>query len=301
MYCTRCGQKLPTWARFCSACGSPVAGADGGSPTLSGGATLGPSPTLSGGATLGPSPTLSGGATLGPSPTLSGGQTLTVGGFVRVRGGRFRAGSPPGERGRWPDETLREQAVDDFLLMATPVTRGAWRARMGEPPGAGADDLPVAGVSWEAARSYCDALSREQGLTPFYREGGDGFRLPREAEWEYACRAGSATPFWWGEPMRPERAPHDARFPLSGSPRSALPSPRPVGALVPNPWGLRGMHGGVWEWCEDLYEGGPERVARGGSWGSPAELCRAAARGRFAPEHAGPTVGLRLARDLSLR
>jgi formylglycine-generating enzyme required for sulfatase activity len=155
-----------------------------------------------------------------------------------------------------------------------------------DPKFAASERQPVVRVSWNDADTFCARLSAGTGRP---------YRLPTEAEWEYACRAGTTTPFWFGAVLTPELANFETA-------RRCVTLP--VGSLgAANPFGLLDMHGNVWEWCQDRwnsnYEGAPAdgsawnvgadsrtRVLRGGSWASPAAFCRAAARS-FAGE---PTV-----------
>ncbi len=143
------------------------------------------------------------------------------------------------------------------------------------------DAFPIVGISWDDARAYVAWLSKASGAS---------YRLPSEAEWEYACRAGSVTPFWWGSSISPHQANYDGNYTYEGGGSRGEYRKRTVPAkhFDANPWGLYQVHGNVWEWCEDLWhdsyadkpgslkasgaawttgDGGP-RVLRGGSWGS---------------------------------
>jgi len=161
----------------------------------------------------------------------------------------------------------------------------------------GADDRPVVGVSWWDAVRFCNAWSVRAGLAPAYRIDGeavawdttaDGYRLPTEAEWEYACRAGSTGPrygtldeiAWYRENSADRR--------------------RPVGGKQPNAWGLYDMLGNVWEWCWDIYDAevyGSYRVLRGGGWFDEHWSCRASVRRRSHPTFQIDDVGFRIARS----
>jgi formylglycine-generating enzyme required for sulfatase activity len=161
------------------------------------------------------------------------------------------------------------------------------------------DDNPVEQVRWTQAVRYCNARSRAGKLRPCYDEqtwacdfSADGYRLPTEAEWEYACRAGTRTAYWFGDD--PQKLGSFAWF--RGN---AAKTTHPVGAKPANPWNLRDMYGNVAEWCndyyaEDYYQASPaqdprgpghgvKRVIRGGSWNSRPELCTSAARAADAP------------------
>ena len=206
-----------------------------------------------------------------------------------------------------------------FYLAIHPVTRGQYRAITGQSPGkfSGSDDLPVEGVSWFSALGFCNALSQRENLPPFYEIvswdpdevyvpdwNGPGYRLPTEAEWEYACRAGSKTRYPFGDERRlGEHAWYDHN---SGK------KTHPVGLKTPNGFGLFDMLGNVEEWCWDSYDpayyiGSPEhdprgpswtlkRVMRGGCWGSSAGGCRSAHRDWNAPDGLAYYLGLRVAR-----
>lgn len=210
--------------------------------------------------------------------------------LVDVPGGAFMMGSPLGELGRVHDEMLHSVTLSPFALGATPVTRAEY-ARF--DPGYqchGSDAHPVTGLSWYAARLYA---------------AWAGCRLPSEAEWEYACRAGTTTRFWSGN--------HESQLAQVGwYMENAHGQVRSVGAKPANPFGLHDMHGNVWEWCADWhgpYEpadhhdplgppAGKARVYRGGSvWLAPRRA-RSAYRGRSGPGFGNGLLGFRLARDI---
>ncbi|MFZ4525876.1 MAG: formylglycine-generating enzyme family protein [Chlorobium sp.] len=168
------------------------------------------------------------------------------------------------------------------------------------------ENHPVVGVSWNDADSYCKWRS---GKTQ------QKFRLPTEAEWEYACRAGTSTPFNTGENLTTDQANYDGNNPYNNNPKGKYRSiPVAVDSFAPNPWGLYNMHGNVWEWCSDWYgdkyydeckakgvvenpEGpvtGSNRVLRGGGWDGHAGRCRSAIRNGVSPVHRFNFVGFRL-------
>ncbi|WP_039820288.1 formylglycine-generating enzyme family protein [Nocardiopsis halophila] len=198
-------------------------------------------------------------------------------------------------RTRWPVD------VAPFLLSAAPVTQEFYAQVTGERPGGfqGAR-LPVEGVSWTDAVRFCAALSEHEGLRPAYRlrpdgsgaewdPGADGYRLPTEAEWEHACRAGTTGPRY-GElgAIAWYRENSGGRI-------------RPVGGRRPNAWGLYDMLGNAWEWCWDLYDPqvyGPYRVLRGGGWADAHWSCRASVRRRSHPAFRIDDVGFRIARSV---
>ncbi|MFD5162502.1 formylglycine-generating enzyme family protein [Streptomyces hawaiiensis] len=189
--------------------------------------------------------------------------------------------------------------VAAFRLSAFPVTQ-AWYAEVtgARPSAACGDRLPVEGVSWWDAVRFCNALSVREGLTPAYavRPGtgsadwdttADGYRLPTEAEWEHACRAGGTGPRY---------GPLDEIAWYRGNSADAI---HPVGGRRPNTWGLYDMLGNVWDWCWDLYDPevyGTYRVLRGGGWSDEHWSCRASVRRRSHPTFRIDDVGFRVAR-----
>ncbi|WTD63971.1 formylglycine-generating enzyme family protein [Micromonospora sp. NBC_01638] len=190
--------------------------------------------------------------------------------------------------------------VEPFQIGAFPVTQAEYARVVGERPSAvHGDRLPVEGVSWWDAVRFCNALSQREGLAPAYQFDGDGegvewdrsadgYRLPTEAEWEYACRAGSTGPRYgpldeiaWYRDNSGERV-HE------------------VGGRQPNAWGLYDMLGNVWDWCWDIYDAevyGTYRVLRGGGWFDEHWSCRASVRRRSHPTYAIDDVGFRIARS----
>lgn len=226
---------------------------------------------------------------------------LTTGVFlewVQVPHGSFTMGST---RGLPLERPTREVMVHrPFYLGKYPITQSQWMAVMGSNPSQslGGDWAPVDNISWDDAVGFCGALSRVIGKET---------RLPTEAEWEYACRAGTASEFFFGDDQNALR--DYAWFDLNSGPTTHA-----VGGLRPNPWGLYDMAGNVWEWCADVwhsdYDGAPcdgsawaedgatqpRRVLRGGSWNYDAYRCRCAYRSRewrhFATDHFGFRVVL---------
>lgn len=215
--------------------------------------------------------------------------------LVRIPAGEFVMGSPPGEplreaqEGRHPVQLTRA-----FLLGRTEVTQAQWERVMGTRPSHFATcgpDCPVENVNYLEVELFLQRLNA--------RAGG-GFRLPSEAEWEYACRAGSTGAYASGDTLTRQQANFGGTGPL------------PVGSFPANAWGLADMHGNVWEWCADWhcpYGDGPavdpvgrcasdKRVIRGGSWAFEADSARCALRYTHRPVDRGPSLGFRVARDV---
>jgi formylglycine-generating enzyme required for sulfatase activity len=220
--------------------------------------------------------------------------------LVLIPAGEFTMGTPASEAERGGDEVPhRRQIRQPFYLGANEVTQAQWRKVMGSNPSAfRGDDLPVEQVSWEDCQQFLTKV-------------GGGLRLPSEAEWEYACRAGTTTPFAFGTTIMPAQVNYDGNYPY-GRASKGLYRERTVaaGSLPSNAWGLHEMHGNVMEWCQDGYEAYPgsgteeparaagARVLRGGGWSGHAIFCRAASRLRSVPGDRSNFVGLRLARTL---
>jgi formylglycine-generating enzyme required for sulfatase activity len=204
-------------------------------------------------------------------------------------------------------EAPRHQVtVPGFYMGRYEVTQAQWKAVMGGLPDVGfkGDDLPVERVSWNEAVEFCKKLTAKTG-----RE----YRLPTEAEWEYAARAGQPTPFAFGPTITPDIVNYNGEYPYGAAAKGAnLQKTVPVGSLgVANAWGLFDLHGNVWEWCEDIwhesYQGAPtngsawlggrdssRRVLRGGSWNGNGRYCRAAGRSRVGPGVRNLNLGLRV-------
>ncbi|MGH8552551.1 MAG: formylglycine-generating enzyme family protein, partial [Methylococcales bacterium] len=194
-----------------------------------------------------------------------------------------------------------------FWLADTACTQALWEAVMGENPSRlQGTDRPVERVSWEDAQSFIEKLKADLR--------GPALRLPSEAEWEYACRAGSTTPFWFGRNITPEQVNYNGNYPYAGGKKGKYREETvAVKSLPANRWGLYEMHGNVWEWCQDWYgeydaeavidpagpAGGEARVLRGGGWINFARLARSACRSRDQPGYRDFDAGFRLARGQS--
>ena len=225
--------------------------------------------------------------------------------FAWIPPGTFLMGSPESEAERFEDEVQhRVTLLRGFYLGIHAVTQAQWQAVMGNNPSYfKAENRPVEQVSWEDCQEYLTKLSQRDGKR---------YGLPTEAEWEYACRAGTTTPFHFGETISTEQANYNGNYPYNeGAKGMYRKRTTPVGSFPPNAWGLFDMHGNVWEWCQDAYKPYEDlttkntletenmdenaRVLRGGSWGISAWGCRAAYRGRVAPGDRGIDDGFRVA------
>jgi len=223
--------------------------------------------------------------------------------FVLIPAGEFDMGSPDDEEGRFDEEgpVHRVKISKPFYLGKYVVTQRQWKEVRGKNPSqfGGCDDCPVENVSWDDLRGFIKRLNK--------KEGTDKYRLPTEAEWEYAARAGTRTRYSFGddESMLGEYGWYD---------ENAGEKTRPVGQKKPNPWGLYDVHGNVWEWVQDRwhenYDGAPldgsawesggsgRRIQRGGGWHTSARRCRSANRIGYSPEIRFYNIGVRLVMSL---
>ncbi|MCF8216109.1 MAG: formylglycine-generating enzyme family protein [Chlorobium sp.] len=261
--------------------------------------------------------------------------------FVYVKGGSFEMGSADNEVDRTEPETQHTVKISDLFVCKYAVTVTEfkrfidesnhrtdaekanssrifdgrewqdkaginWRHGVsGNEREEGEYNHPVLHVSWNDAVAYCEWLSKKHRRT---------FRLPTEAEWEYACRAGTTTPFNTGENITTDQANYNGNYPYRNNKKGAFrKNTVPVDSLKPNKWGLYNMHGNVWEWCSDWYgekyydeclakgsvdnpagpETGSNRVIRGGSWFNYAGLCRSSYRSCYTPDGRNDDVGFR--------
>ena len=227
--------------------------------------------------------------------------------LVLIPKGTFMMGSPETEEGHNEDETQHEVTIiKDYYLGVTQVTQGQYEKVMGTNPSRFQDveiigsstNYPVECVSWEDAVEFCEKLSDllEE------KKAGRVYRLPTEAEWEYACRAGSETAYSFGEST--ESLGDYAWFFDNSEDQT-----HPVGEKKPNAWGLYDMQGNVWEWCSDWYDEYPKgavsdptgpkegsyRVLRGGSWRFEAAFCGSGNRFWYVPSYRRDSLGFRLA------
>jgi len=227
--------------------------------------------------------------------------------LVLIPKGTFQMGSPIEEkRVSYHEEQHQVTISKDYYLGVTEVTQGQYEKVMGINPSyfqsekikGSSSDHPVEQVSWEDAVEFCKKLSD----LPEEKQAGRVYRLPTEAEWEYACRAGSKTNFSFGESSK---SLGDYAWFIENSNGQT----HPVGEKKANAWGLYDMHGNVWEWCSDWFgdypkgavsdpvgpREGSRRVDRGGSWLSEAAFCRSAYRSRLIPSYRDYILGFRLA------
>ena len=255
-------------------------------------------------------------------------------GFVYLAGGKTTIGSPAAERQREVDEVLHEVELSPFYVDPHEVRQSDYEALMGEnPSGFKGGDLPVERVTWLDAVRYCNALSRKRGLTEAYTIEGeavawnraaDGYRLLTEAEWEYAARAGTTTPFSVGNRTSSDAINFQGSYPYlieenyvvnrDSSVRTSRNRGRPiaVGSLAPNAFGLYDMHGNVSEWVFDYYGAydaaqsrdpagpaeGAYRVNRGGAYNDFGKHLRSAYRSAVNPVMRDHNLGFRIARNV---
>ena len=231
--------------------------------------------------------------------------------MVVIPGGTFMMGSPDDEPERSDAEgPQHEVTVSTFCMGRYPITQAQYEAVMGANPAADYDsdrfvaaDQPVVGVSWDQAVEFCQRLAQKTGRP---------YRLPSEAEWEYACRAGTTTPFYFGKTLTTEVANYDGNYTYGSGPQGEYRNKTtPVDHFgIANAFGLSDMHGNVWEWCQDAWhnnyedapsdgsawlEGGSSsRVLRGGSWYGNPWGCRSAYRIHSYPANRNNNNGFRV-------
>ncbi|MBD1848292.1 formylglycine-generating enzyme family protein [Cyanobacteria bacterium FACHB-63] len=247
-------------------------------------------------------------------PLLDAGSALPLH-MVLIPGSTFLMGSPPDEIDRANDEVPQHTVtVPQFFMGRYPITQAQWRSVAGlpqvdreldpEPSNFKGENCPVEQVSWDKAVEFCARL-QEHTERPY--------RLPSEAEWEYACRTGTTTPFYFGKTLTDELANYDASVTYADGPAGEYRrETTPVDHFgIANAFGLSDMHGNVWEWCQDHwhgnYEGAPtdgsawltdnedaSRVLRGGSWYDYPQYCRSAYRHDNSPGYRSYNVGFRV-------
>jgi formylglycine-generating enzyme required for sulfatase activity len=226
--------------------------------------------------------------------------------LVRIKAGIFMMGSSEAEKGHEEDEKPVHNVTltSDFYIGSHEVTQAQWLALMGSWPDSSqpkteeglGDDYPAYYISWNDCQEYISLLNEYVRKT---HQGNYTFRLPSEAEWEYACRAGTQTRFFFGDSLI-DSLSHQAGDYMWYKDNNEPTGTKPVGKKLPNAWGLYDMHGNVWEWCQDWYhtsyEGAPTdgsawespvtefRILHGGDWDNEARTCRSANRN----DHRGP-------------
>ena len=230
--------------------------------------------------------------------------------------GTFMMGSPSRELGRSPNEIQHQVTISkDFNIAKYPVTQAQYKAIMGNNPSYfKGENNPVECVSWVKAEEFCDKLNK---LTKSTRPAGYRFDLPTEAQWEYACRAGTTTPLNSGKIITSEEGYCSNLDEVGWYYGNSGYKTHPVGLKKPNAWGIYDMHGNVCEWCRDRCDeypsgsctdpegpdSGSGRVYRGGSWVSDPRSCRSANRFNYAPNYApfdvNSDLGFRIALVLS--
>jgi formylglycine-generating enzyme required for sulfatase activity len=241
------------------------------------------------------------------APTITDQRTGII--LTEIPSGRFTMGSRASEIGRRPDETAHDVTINRaFFLGQHEVTQQEWRALMGTNPSRFSEcgpRCPVENVTFADVQRFIAALNARA-------DNAVVFRLPTEAEWEYACRAGTATPFATGDTLTTAQANYNGKRPYGNvEPGMSRERPTRAAGFPANPWGLVDVHGNVWEWTADWYgaypsedvsdppgaSSGEMRVIRGGSWQTEAASTRCAARSTHAPDRRDSDVGFRIAAD----
>ncbi|NTW34196.1 MAG: formylglycine-generating enzyme family protein [Bacteroidetes bacterium] len=221
--------------------------------------------------------------------------------WVNIPGGIFIMGSDTGEVNRHDDEAQLQVTISAFKMSKYEITfeqynmfcKATGKVKP-DDKGWGQGKHPVINVSWDDANAFSEWM---------------GCRLPTEAEWEYACRAGSDTPFNTGDNLTTSQANYDGNYPYNNNVKGKyLKKTLAVGSFAPNAFGLYDMHGNVWEWCSDFYSdysldlqtnpkgpsSGKYRVRRGGGWGDSSQACRSAFRDSGDPSGSGTGIGFRI-------
>lgn len=214
--------------------------------------------------------------------------------FAWIPPGVFLMGSPPREKHRETQEVQHPVTLTrGFYLSSHLVTQTLYRKVMRKNPSEfGKDKHPVTNVSWDDAHRFMEKVSKRDGYS---------YRLPTEAEWEYACRAGTTSAYFWGDTISDKQANCDENF-----------SATDVDTFLPNAFGVHDMHGNAWEWCSDWYgeyskkaqvdptgpKEGTSRVVRGGSYGYTPEYVRSAIRNMGPPDYRGNVLSFRVAMTL---
>ena len=223
--------------------------------------------------------------------------------MVVIPSGSFQMGSPR-NLGNADEQPQHLVMIKSFVMSKFLIMQGQWKAIMGNLPPCRfkGDHLPVERVAWDDAQKFCRRLSKKAGRT---------YQLPSETQWEYACRAGTNSPFSFGETITVDVANFNGEHTFRDEPRGFYGHVTTAGGTFsPNAFGLYDLHGNLWEWCADNWldhyassprdsssyqtKDSPYRVARGGSWHEPPELCRSATRLRVLQSDADETIGFRV-------
>lgn len=270
-----------------------------------------------------------------PAPAAKPKQAIPKG-FAKIESGSFMMGSPASEALSDDNEMLHKVSLGEYWIGQREVTQAEWNAVMDFNPSTfKGDTLPVDNASWYEVIAYCNKRSLKEGLVPCYSVNGktdpkkwgaipsandavwnmaecdfaaNGYRLPTEAEWEYACRADTRTAFFTGANITTDQANYDGSKPYNGAAAGeSRKKTLPVGSFKANEYGLFDMSGNVWEWCNDWYgpyaagtdpagpADGATKIVRGGSWDTGAQFLRSGVRGGNAPHNKGNDLGFRLA------
>lgn len=261
-------------------------------------------------------------------------QSIMEKNMVLVKGSSFTMGSPETEDWREQDEIQHEVTLSDFYISKYEITQAEYKSVMGINPSTSSigDNFPVETVTWYNAIEFCNRLSVKEHLTPVYTINGtdvlwnknaNGYRLPTEAEWEYACRAGTKTPFNTEDSPSSSQANYYGYYPymiednyfstqnLETQPGTYRQRTVTVDSFKPNKLGLYNMHGNVSEWCWDFYDeysitpqtnptgptNGYLRICRGGGWNDFAKHMRTAFRSAQTPDDAFISRGFRVVRN----
>lgn len=249
--------------------------------------------------------------------------------MVTIKPGAFTMGSPDSEKGHQKDEKQREVTLTKpFSVASTEITQKQWFTLMGttfedlinkqrgplgrgaklsSTPSATGDEEPMCFVNWQDALDFCEALTKKEqadGSLPADKK----YTLPSEAQWEYACRAGTSSVFGTGNTLTSKDANFYGKLPYGTTELGEYRKKTiPVASLPPNPWGLHDMHGNVYEWCLDWYEESPttttdpvgpdtgdSRIIRGGAWDRKSTSCRSAYRYSRDPNRRAHNIGFRI-------
>jgi formylglycine-generating enzyme required for sulfatase activity/tRNA A-37 threonylcarbamoyl transferase component Bud32 len=223
--------------------------------------------------------------------------------MVEIPAGTFYMGSPENEEGRWDNESPQHQVtLPSFFIGKYPLTQAQYQAIIGNNPAHfKGNNRPVEQVSWDDAVAFSQKLNQKTGKN---------YKFPSEAQWEYACRAGTTTPFYFGESITPDLVNYHGDYAYAAAPKGKYrPQTTDVGTFPPNAFGLYDMHGNVWEWCEDdwqenyinvpingssLISRSDYKLLRGGSWNYNPENCRSAYRLYNLLDHYDLNIGFRV-------